>query len=144
MTLHRSTGEILFKMMYSREARTPEDLQFLDPVDRGSSTDHTTTLAEKLLEIYKRAKLHDTKRRTQSNRYYKKRKKPKQLNYQIGNLVWYDFRTKGKSTNNLIDRWVGPYQIIRRTNLSIYQVQNIIDNNVMNNFHHQLLKKFVG
>ncbi|XP_038047480.1 uncharacterized protein K02A2.6-like [Patiria miniata] len=139
-----SIGFSPFFLLYGREARLPLDVALISRLDYQDKTlrDHIHNLVSKL-EVFRDV----SKRHTEENQAKMKERydeTTKQVEYQVGDLVWIYFPVSQKGlSKKLMKLWAGPYLIVQRTGPVNFRVRNLENHKLLSSPIHVNRMKFV-
>lgn len=122
--VYETLGVSPARMIFGRDLTLPIDLAMGRPVreEKHCVTDYAYELEQRLLDIHEYARKHLKIASDSMKRQYDV--KANQINYSIGDAVWYfkPGRRKGFNPKTQI-HWKGPYVVTQRLNEVLYHIQ---------------------
>ena len=137
-SIHESTHQTPYMMMFGRHALLPVDLVCPQPSTEREMTSHeyVDALKERLEKVYKltqseMAQACDRQKKTYDHRIYV-------IPYSIGDLVWLrnPMKTRGKCPK-LQPRWEGPYKIRRQISDLVFEIEKVKGSRVQRKIVHR-------
>ena len=122
VSVHPTTGETPFYMLYGREPRLPLDITLMPPKNLSPSV---ATHHERIITNLQRAQAiaHENTQRAQQAMKSQYDKNAKEPNFEIGDSVWvYTPQLKKGLSKKLLHFWHGPYRIVQKLSPVNYQL----------------------
>jgi hypothetical protein len=146
-SVHESTGETPFSLMFGREAQLPADIMYNVTGKNGSSQsppkDQADRLRKRLSEAYTRVRSHLKKHQNKQKFHYDARAHGKA--YKKGDLVWLHCPAVPRGCSRKLHRpWRGPYVVIKVMGDAVYRIKLVSNSQQRKVVHYNRLKPYEG
>ena len=147
MVPHRATGFSLFVLLYGCEAFTPYEILFTWYDSEEQYQDALSSHIEKMFELHKRAFFSNRKYQMKMKETFDRRKVHKEIvEFQIGELVWFNIRRQIPDMKYNKAKWVGPCKIVSISKGGLFELAYEVNKAFVKyeRIHPQFLKRFCG
>ncbi len=142
-SVHESTGETPFKLVYGEDARIPTSLsdQLVQVDDEeGNLSDFKSRLMQTIKEVHAVARKRMERSKQIQEQY--KMQTAKEHQFVQGDLVWLYCKQPGKHINKLELPWKGPFRIVTFQDETNAELQTLGSKKLKQIVHVSRLKKF--
>eukprot|EP00762_Andalucia_godoyi_P006395 ANDGO_02858.mRNA.1 Retrovirus-related Pol polyprotein from transposon 412 len=143
-SVHDSTEELPFYLMFGRDPRLPIDVATRVTSDSGvsSAEEYRAQLVGRLTEAFTLAKSNLQRSQLAQVRDYNSRRRP--VEYLPGDRVWlYTLHVKKGLSKKLCHLWNGQYRVEKRVGANNYVLRSVANRSLKQLVHVQRLKPFV-
>ena len=123
-SVHATTGETPFMLMFGREVSLPIDIMYGTPTSKlpPSSSQYAQTLCNRLETAYYQARTHTKLMQRQQKEVYDQRLEGSP--YQVGDLVWLHCPAVPRGRSHKLHRpWQGPFEVIKGITNVVYRIR---------------------
>lgn len=143
-SVHETTKETPFMLMFGREARLPVDVMFGHPAPPPSNcTQYVENLRKMLESAYQRVRQHlNTQHRRQKQIYDRK---VEGVPYAVGDKVWLHSPAVPRGRSKKFFRpWQGPYIVVKVLSDVVYRIKKMEPPHRCIVVHYDRLKPYTG
>lgn len=143
-SVHESTNQTPYMMMFGRHALLPIDLVCIPPSSEINMTSHeyVHTLQQRLQKVHNIARSEMAKASDRQKKHYDHRVHV--IPFEEGDLVWLQLLTKTKGLcPKLQPRWEGPYEIKRKISDLLIEIEKSGQKHSKKIVHHNRVVPFV-
>jgi transposase InsO family protein len=144
-SIHHSTKESPFFLMYGRESLLPDEIQLNIQTKRVKSIrEYADQLVKRLNEAYALVNKHMDRVKAEQKAYFDKHHR--EVQYQRGERVWlYTPRVDEVGNKLKLSKcWRGPFQIAEKISNNTYIIETVTGRKVTQRIHVERLKPYVG